>query len=186
MLPDCALTLRRIPAMVGMPMIVTVAIIVILGVLLMIMETFVPGMVAGLLGALCVLTGVVLVMMSDEFSHWPPWGRSVAACGIVVGSAVLQLVWLRFFAIKFWHNSFTLKAAVPSAEPAPFPAPGTEGTALTELRPLGRADFNGLRREVRCEDGFAPAGSPVRITGSEPGNLLVRLIIPSPSQTHPL
>lgn len=169
--------------MVILHMVITVAIIVILGVLLMILETFVPGMVAGLLGALCVLTGVILVMWSEEFSHWSNWSRSLLACGIVVGTVALQLIWLRFFAIKFWHKSFTLEASIPSLEQPMLLANGTEGVALTELRPLGRADFQGNRREVRCEDGFAPAGAQLRITGSEPGNLVVRIIPPTSQPT---
>lgn len=162
--------------MVILHMVLTVAIIVILGILLMILETFVPGMIAGSIGALCVLTGVILVLWSDDFSHWPTWGRSLLACGIVVGSVVLQLVWLRYFAIKFWHNSFTLQETIPTPDQPMLLAIGTEGLALTELRPLGRADFDGSRREVRCQDGFAPEGARVCITGSEPGNLIVRLI----------
>lgn len=162
--------------MIHLLMVVTVAIIVILGVLLMILETFIPGLIAGILGVLCILTGVALVMMADEFSHWPGWTRSLLACGILVGATALQLVWLRYFALKFWHKSFTLQASIPPAEQSQVLSSGTEGVALTELRPLGRADFGGSRREVRCEDGFAPAGSSLRITGAEPGNLLVRVI----------
>ncbi|HEY1081103.1 MAG TPA: NfeD family protein [Prosthecobacter sp.] len=174
--------------MVALPMLITVAILVSLGVLLMILETFVPGLVAGILGAVCVLAAVALVLVADDFSHWPSWARTVTACGIVALTAGLQLIWLRFFAVKFWSKSFTLQAAVP---PAPTPQklnPGTEGVALTELRPLGRAEFGGMRCEVRCEDGFAPAGTRVRITGSEPGNLLVRLLSPAnntPNLTAP-
>lgn len=177
-------------------MVITVAIIVTLGVLLMILETFVPGLVAGLLGALCVLTGVALVLFSDEFSTWPDWVRTTTACGIIFGSAILQLIWLRYFAIRFWKKSFTLHAEIPPASSPQTLPRGTEGITLTELRPLGRADFSGSRREVRCEDGFAPQGAAVRITGSEPGNLLVRLIpapatatasvpVPAPITTHP-
>jgi membrane-bound ClpP family serine protease len=163
--------------MVPLPMVLTVAIIVTLGVLLMILETFVPGMVAGILGAVCVLAGVALVLWSEDFSHWPMWVRSLTACGIVVGSAVLQLLWLRYFALKFWHRSFTLKTEIPAPEIShQILLTGTEGVALTELRPLGRAEFNGSRYEVRCQDGFAPAGSRVRVTGTEPGNLMVRLL----------
>lgn len=157
-------------------MVTTVAIIVILGVLLMILETFLPGMIAGILGALCVLAGVLLVMTAEEFSNWPSWGRGAAACFIIVGSVVLQLIWLRFFAVKFWSRSFTLQAEIPSAENPQTLACGTEGVAITELRPLGRADFHGSRREVRSEDGFVPVGSRLCVTGSEPGNLLVRPI----------
>lgn len=174
------MTVPQTTSMVLLHMVTTVAIIVILGVLLMILETFVPGMIAGILGALFVLSGVLLVMTADEFSGWPSWGRGAAACAIIVGSAALQLIWLRFFAVKFWSRSFTLQAEIPSADSPQTLACGTEGVALTELRPLGRAEFNGSRREVRCEDGFVPAGSRLRITGSEPGNLLVRVILPQP------
>lgn len=154
---------------------VTIAIIVIFGILLMILETFVPGMIVGILGALCVLVGMALVMWAEEFTTWPPWGRASAAAGILIGSSAAVLVWLRFFAVKLWRRSFTLMAVVPEPARQDDPAPGTLGTALTELRPLGRAEFDGVRREVRCEDGFAKAGAAVRITGREPGNLIVRI-----------
>ncbi|MCW0219797.1 MAG: hypothetical protein OJI67_15845 [Prosthecobacter sp.] len=162
--------------MISLLMGITIAIIVTFGVLLMILETFVPGMIAGILGALCVLAGVALVMVADDFSHWPAWGRTAVACSILVGSIVIQLVWLRYFAIKFWRESFTLQTTLPPADQSQLLAHGTEGISVSELRPMGRVDFSGARREVRCEDGFAPAGSRVRVTGSEPGNLLVRLI----------
>ncbi|SKA88702.1 NfeD-like C-terminal, partner-binding [Prosthecobacter debontii] len=162
--------------MIHLLMAITVAILAVLGVLLMILETFVPGMVAGILGALCVLASVALIMLADDFATWPGWLRATTACAIIVGSIVLQLVWLRYFAVKFWHRTFTLQASVPPPDQPQFLPAGTEGVALTELRPLGRADFQGMRREVRCEDGFAPQGSRLRVTGSEPGNLIVRLI----------
>lgn len=157
-------------------MAITVVILVILGVLLMILETFVPGMVAGILGALCVLASVALIMLAEDFATWPGWLRATTACVIIAGSIILQLIWLRYFAVKFWHRTFTLQASVPPPDHPQLLPPGTEGVALTELRPLGRAEFQGSRREVRCEDGFAPEGARIRITGSEPGNLIVRLI----------
>jgi len=162
--------------MISLLMGTTIAIIVTFGVLLMILETFVPGMIAGILGALCVLAGVGLVMVADDFSHWPAWVRTAVACGILFASVIIQFVWLRYFAIKFWRESFTLQTTLPSADQSQLLAHGTEGISVSELRPMGRVDFSGTRREVRCEDGFAPAGSRVRVTGSEPGNLLVRLI----------
>lgn len=154
----------------------TIAIVAILGVALIIVETFIPGWIAGILGVLCILASVGLVMTADEFAAWPGWTRTVAACGIVVGSGLALLAWLRFFGSKAAYSHLTLHAAVPPVEPNQSIAPGVEGVAVTELRPLGRAEFGGERREVRCEDGFAPAGSRLRVTGSEPGNLLVRLL----------
>jgi len=158
----------------------TLAILVTFGILLMILETFLPGMIAGTVGGLCVLAAVALVLVADDFAHWPAWGRAACAAGLVAVTVAVLLAWLRFFAVKFWRRGFTLTAEIASAPAAEGPGPGALGVALTELRPLGRADFGGLHREVRCEDGFAPAGAGVRVTGREPGNLIVHLQLQTP------
>lgn len=157
-------------------MIVTIAIIALFGILLVILETFVPGGVAGFFGLLCILAAVLLAMMSEELSGWSHLQRTALAGGIVVGSAGILTVWLRCFAVKLFHRAFTLEAEVPAATARPACAVGDEGAALSELRPLGRAEIAGRRVEVRCEDGFAPAGARLRVIGHEPGNLIVRLI----------
>jgi membrane-bound ClpP family serine protease len=157
-------------------MVLTIAIIVLFGLLLMMLETFVPGWIAGGLGVLCLITAVVLALTSPELADWPTWSRTLLACGIVVASVLLLLAWMRFFAVKFWRRTFTLETEIHSTPNNEQPQLGAEGVALTELRPLGRAEISGKRCEVRCEDGFVPAGSRLRVTGSEPGNLLVRLL----------
>ena len=159
-------------------MIVTIAIIVIFGIVLMMLETFLPGAIAGTLGVLCILAGVVLALTADELAHWPVWGRTLLACGIIGFSAVVLLIWMRYFAVKLFHRVFTLEASSASPEPNVTVAAGEEGVAITELRPLGRAEFCGRRRDVRCQTGFAPTGSRIKVIGSEPGNLLVRNIQP--------
>lgn len=53
---------------------------------------------------------------------------------------------------------------------------GRRGGALTELRPLGRAEIGGRHYDVRCQSGIASAGSRVEVIAAEPGNLLVRFI----------
>lgn len=158
----------------------TLALLVIFGILLMILETFVPGMIVGAIGAVCTLAAVGLLLFAEEFAHWSDATRAAAAAGVILLTVGVLLIWLRFFAVKFWRHGFTLTAESPAAPVADDPATGAQGIALTDLRPLGRADFAGQRREVRCEDGFAPAGAAVRITGREPGNLIVRLN-PSPT-----
>ena len=142
----------------------------------MMLETFVPGWIAGLMGLACIITGVVLAVTAEEFAAWPTWGRTLLAVGIIVGSAISLLIWLKCFAVEFWQRSFTLKAEINTQAPLNAPEQGAEGVAITELRPGGRAEISGRRCDVRCEDGFAPSGSRLRVSGSEPGNLLVRLI----------
>lgn len=157
-------------------MIVTLAIIALFGVLLVILETFVPGGIAGFLGGVFILTASVIALLAEEFKDWSQLQRTTLAVTILILSSLACLIWLRFFAVNFFHRAFTLEAQSGSNHRAPTPSEGEEGTALSELRPLGRAEFAGRRLDVRCLDGFAPVGSRLRVTGSEPGNLIVRLI----------
>lgn len=158
-------------------MIVTIAIIALCGVLFVILETFLPGGVSGFLGVLCILAAVVLAVMTDGLEGWTALERTALAFGILAGSTTISLVWLRYFAVRFWRRSFTLEAEVTTPKNEHACPPDREGTSLTELRPLGRAEIDGRRYEVRCEDGFAPAGARLRVTGQEPGNLVVRLVL---------
>lgn len=161
-------------------MIVTIAIIALFGVLLVILETFVPGGIAGFFGVVFILAAVAAAMLAEDLAHWSHLQRAALAGAVLVGSSTACLVWLRFFAVRFFHRAFTLETeSATRAEPAVCQT-GEEGTALSELRPLGRAEFSGRRCEVRCLDGFAPAGSRLRVAGHEPGNLVVRLISASP------
>jgi membrane-bound serine protease (ClpP class) len=159
-------------------MIVTIAIIVVFGILLMVAETFLPGGIAGTLGLLCVLAGIVLALTAEELAHWPLWGRTLLAISIIVFSSITLLIWMRSFAVKFFHSAFTLEACSALPKTDDVVPDGTEGVAVTELRPMGRADFGSRRLAVRCQTGFAPQGSHLKVIGSEPGNLLVRIIQP--------
>jgi membrane-bound serine protease (ClpP class) len=64
----------------------TLATLVILGVALMILETVIPGWIAGILGGLCVLSAAAAVLLSDSFDTWPSWGRTLLAGGVVLFS----------------------------------------------------------------------------------------------------
>jgi len=156
-------------------MIVTIAVIAFFGVLLIILETFVPGGVAGTLGVLTILTSVGLVLILPEFATWTPLQRGGLAFGVIAGSVILSLIWLRCFAVKFGYRAFTLETEVATPNPESLPQPEQTGIAISELRPLGRVEIAGQRHDVRCEDGFAAAGTRIIVTGHEPGNLIVRL-----------
>lgn len=156
-------------------MLASIAILTLFGIFLMMLETFLPGWVAGILGAISILAAVWLTLMSEDLVGWSFGTRSALAVGILVFAAAVLLAWLRWFAVKFLHRTLTLTATI--ATPAPsVAAPGTQGIALTALRPLGRVDIAGQHYDVRCQNGMAAAGARVEVIASEPGNLLVRLI----------
>lgn len=157
-------------------MLASIAILTLFGILLLMLETFLPGWVAGILGVVSIGAAVCLSLMSEDLAAWSSNQRLLLALGIVVVSATILLLWLRWFAVKFLRRSLTLTTSIDARLEGIAVVPGTQGTAVTELRPLGRAEFGGRRYEVRCQSGIAEAGTPVEVVASEPGNLLVKLI----------
>jgi membrane-bound ClpP family serine protease len=156
-------------------MLASIAILTLFGILLIMLETFLPGWVAGILGVISIVAAVCVALTSEELAGWSYGGRLTLALAVLVFSAVILLVWLRWFAVKAFRRTLTLTASIATPVP-PAVAPGAQGVALTDLRPLGRADIAGKHYEVRCQDGMAAAGSHLEVIASEPGNLLVRLI----------
>jgi membrane-bound ClpP family serine protease len=51
---------------------------------------------------------------------------------------------------------------------------GKEGIVLTDLRPVGKAEIDGVRYEVLSETVFVPAGSRVRVTSADLEQIKVR------------
>ncbi len=156
-------------------MLASIAILTLFGILLIMLETFLPGWVAGILGTISLFAAVWLALKSEELAGWSPAQRLGLVLGIVVCATGVLAVWLRWFAVKFFRRSFTLTTSIetPAAAGA---APGAQGVALTELRPLGRAEIAGQRYEVRCQTGLAAAGARIEVIAAEPGNLLVRTL----------
>lgn len=62
-----------------------------------------------------------------------------------------------------------LSHEVPEAELA-----GASGTALTLLRPAGKARIEGRRVDVETEGGFVEKGEEVRMLRQEEGRIVVR------------
>lgn len=154
-------------------MLASIAILTLFGIFLIMLETFLPGWVAGILGTVSILAAVWLAVMAEELSGWSSGMRLALAMGILVFSAAILLVWMRWFAVKFFRRSMTLTASIET--PVPITAAlGAQGYALTELRPLGRAEIGGKRYEVRCQTGLVAAGTRIEVIATEPGNLLVR------------
>jgi membrane-bound serine protease (ClpP class) len=157
-------------------MLLTIATLALFGVLLMMLETFLPGWVAGILGFVCLVTALILTLSSEELSDWSSWARTGLAAGIILFAVVSLLLWMKYFAVKFWNRTLTLTTQIESPNTSHRPALDSVGVAISDLHPLGRAEIGGKRWEVRCEDGFAPAKAEIRVTGSEPGNLIVRVV----------
>jgi len=163
-------------------MLANIAILTLFGIMLMMLETFVPGGIVGVLGALFILAGAGLFFVAEDFAGWSLGMRGLMASGVLVLAGMVLALWLKFFAGRFFQSMLTLKATsgVGTASGQEASPVGQQGVALTELRPLGRAEIGGRSYDVRCHLGRAAAGTPVEVIASEPGNLLVRVLSPVP------
>ena len=143
------------------------------GLLLVIAEVFIPGGVAGVVGALAVLGAMGIGLVSFP----PPWGF-LSALSIVVFGGIFLLMWVQFFPRSRAGKRMALHsdgATFKSAAPPPDTLRGASGEALTALRPGGIALFEGKRYDVLADGGeWIAAGTPVRVTSIRDGHLLVR------------
>lgn len=147
--------------------------IIVLGVagfLLLAAEVFVPGMVLGILGSLCLVGSVVVAYLKH--------GAFVGAITLVVvlvGSTVGFFVWMALFP----RTSIGRKLILAS-EPAPADKSradgllGQIGEALTPLRPAGTILLGGRKLDVISEGELVEAGDAVEIIRHEGLRTIVR------------
>lgn len=158
-------------------MLTSIAILVVFGILLLVLETFLPGLIAGILGTLSLIAAVWLSLTASELDTWTGTQRTALVITIIAFTIAILFIWLRWFAVKFFRRGFMLEKAIEgTSDTTPQAAPGTFGVAITELRPLGRAEIDGRRYEVRCQTGHAPAGARVEVVSHEFGSLIVRTV----------
>jgi membrane-bound ClpP family serine protease len=137
----------------------TVISLILFGLLLLIAEIiFVPGTtVVGLIGFVFMAVGVGLSFryFGSEIGWITVAGSSVAS-GLLLYLAFKANIWSKF-ALK---SSITSK--VNEGELVEL-KPGQEGSALSALRPVGKADLGGKSYEVRTNGEYIETGTRIRI-----------------------
>lgn len=142
------------------------------GLLLVIAEVFIPGGIAGGIGALAVLGA-----MGIGLAFFPaPWGF-LSALAIIVFGGIFLLLWVQYFPRSRAGKRMALHSDGAAFKSAPSPSEalrGTTGETLTALRPGGIAQFDGKRFDVLAEGGeWIAAGTPVRVSSIRDGRLVV-------------
>jgi membrane-bound serine protease (ClpP class) len=156
----------------------TELLIVVIGLVLMGFELFVlPGFgIAGIAGIICIAAGLLLSLQSFVIPDPDfPWEKAllisnmIRVLSAVLGSFLLALFILRYVLPKLSKTvrgpylAATLADArldLPVATPLQV---GQTGTAITQLRPSGKADIDGKRFDVVTRGDFLPAGSNIRV-----------------------
>jgi membrane-bound serine protease (ClpP class) len=149
----------------------TIITLLIVGVLLLLAETVLPGLIAGILGLCCLIAAIVIGFVE----HGPAVGLRLTF-GVVVGLVIGTVLWFRFF-----PDSRLAKAFVSTREIGEVGAERPEllhqtGVALTTLRPSGTALINGSRVDVVTEGGLIERGSAVKVVAVEGMRTVVRAV----------
>ena len=157
-----------------------------LGVALIAVEFFIfPGtFLPGFLGLGLLLFGILNTMV-DRYPtdpvlptlpqlHLPALNFALG----LFGGIVAILLAARLLPRTPFFRSFELATTSPQFRPImEEPAPrGSHGQALTDLRPSGRASFDGRVYDVLADGDFIPAGTPVKAAGREGTTTLVHRI----------
>jgi membrane-bound serine protease (ClpP class) len=141
------------------------------GLLLLALETVLPGMIAGVAGLVCLLAGVVLA-----YQELGVVAGNTALIGVVGLLGVGVLLWFRFFPGSRLGQRFVSKGTVGEIRAEQPELLHKTGTALTNLRPSGTALIGGRRIDVVTEGAMVERGSPVRVVAIEGMRVVVRAV----------
>lgn len=140
------------------------------GIALLLAEVFLPGMVAGVLGVVCLLGAAVV-----GFAEFGPKVGSLILIAELLAGTVLTILWMRYFPKTPLGKKYILDpttAAHASTETQKWV--GHEGTALTDLRPSGAARLNGEKVDVITTGDHLESGTRVKVVRVDGPSIFVR------------
>lgn len=168
------------------------------GVVLVAVELFLfPGMLwPGILGALCLIAGLLMTQVGQDVSLSNAWDRRILFDSsfelAATAAAALIGIWaisrylpdtpiLRRMVLQGGGGAVAAADAMPesrSSERLQAARVGARGRAVTSLRPVGKVDLEGdgagLDYEARAESGLIEAGTAIEVVEVSAGRLLVR------------
>jgi len=141
----------------------------VVGAVLLLLETILPGLVAGFIGLSCLLAGIVL-----SYSRFDS-----RTANLILVAVLLVLVggfasWMKFFPDSRLGRVFVSKRVVGNIDAEQPELLHQSGVAHTPLRPSGTAVINGRRVDVVTEGPFIERGARVKVVAVEGVRVVVR------------
>jgi membrane-bound serine protease (ClpP class) len=141
----------------------------ILGMIAMIAEMFLPGIILGTCGFIACVGAIVLAFSRGDTAL----GMVLVAVGVIVLPALI-IVWYKIvsgpFAVK--HTEAGFSAAKPELQLLV----GAEGVSITPLRPSGAARINEQRVDVVADGEMVPPSSRIRVIRVDGNRVVVRSV----------
>lgn len=137
----------------------------------MLTEMFLPGGVLGALGGVLLVAAAIV-----GYARLGAFGGTVVLCVLLVCSLVGFCIAMAMFPRTAAGRGMTLfqEPSTGGGLGAAVPVVGTEGVALTVLRPAGKALIDGHRVDVVAEGEFVEPRQSVVVTAVEGVRIAVR------------
>ncbi len=160
----------------------------VVGLLLLVLEVFViPGFgIAGISGIVLMTGGLTLALLRNvnfDFSYEGDTRVSYALLLVCTGM-IAPLLLLLIFGRNMLNSSFfkkaSLQASLPGAAsmPAMEIATGSKVRAISDLKPVGKIEFEGVPLPACSRGEFIETGSMVIVIGRQGNEWLVEKVIP--------
>lgn len=141
------------------------------GLLLLFLEMFLPGLIAGIVGAV-----LLIVSIAVAYTTIGPEAGNLTLVLATLGSGGLWWWWATRFQHTRFGRSMTLETTVGGTAGAPDlkTLPGQEGSAVTDLRPSGTVLIGGRRVDAVTEGEYVVAGTAVQVVRTHGLGVVVR------------
>ena len=156
-----------------------VIVLLVAGAILMLAETVLPGMVAGILGAICLVAGVI-----EGYAHFGSRVGSYILMGVLVALIIGTMVWLKYFPNSRFARIFISEQSVGDLNAEKPALLHKTGTALSHLRPSGMALIDGQRVDVVTEGPMIERGTAIKVVATEGLRTVVRAVA-APALSQP-
>lgn len=147
----------------------TVLTLVVVGAALLLLETILPGLVAGILGSLCLIAAVVL-----GYASFGVETGNLVLLGIGIGLLLGGVAWIIYFPQSRIARIFISRRVVGDLATDRPELLNEVGVAQTNLRPSGTALIKGQRVDVVTEGSMIERGTPVQVVAVEGLRVVVR------------
>ena len=141
------------------------------GAVLMLLETILPGLIAGVLGLLCLIGGVIqaYVVFGAEKGNY-------VLAGVVVALMIGTFLWVKYLPTSRAGRVFASKSIGGNVNAERPELLHQSGTTVTTLRPCGTALIGGRRIDVVTEGSFIAPETPIRVVAIEGMRVVVRAL----------
>jgi membrane-bound ClpP family serine protease len=146
----------------------------ILGLLLILLEFYLPGAVMGISGGILVVASIVLFAMQSTSLWWV----LLYVIGVIV--AIIFLVKFALWKIRTAKpdRSIYLESDQTGYQASGFDASlvGKKGIVVTDLKPGGHILIEGKRLQALSQSGYLTKGTEVLVLGGQEESLIVKQI----------